>query len=104
MVLLHVSSSKDECKIEALKYNSRNKFKKNNHRMWQFAQKHKWLDEVCSHMILLRHTWTKEECEMEALKYKNITEFLRKKHNIYEFARKRKWINEIKTKLKNNQV
>jgi hypothetical protein len=71
--------------------------------MWQFAKKHNWLDEICSHMILLRHIWTKEEYIIESLKYKNITEFSTNNHNAYEFARKRKWLNEIKNKIKNKK-
>jgi hypothetical protein len=96
MILLKKTWSKEECKNEALKYKSRNEFKINNHKVWQFAYKHKWLNEICSHMISLRNNWSKEECKNEFIKYKNLTEFSKNNRNMYEFARKRKWLQDLK--------
>lgn len=42
--------SKEMCKIEALKYKSRSRFKKKSPGAFSAAYKNKWLDEVCLHM------------------------------------------------------
>ena len=43
--------SKENCKIEALKYNSKIDFKKNSKGAYPSALKNNWIDEICSHMI-----------------------------------------------------
>lgn len=87
--------NKLECQKEALKYKSRSDFMVNSHSAYNSALKNKWLDEICSHMIILKHNWTKNECQKEALKYKTRSEFEKNNHNMWYFAKNHKWLDEI---------
>ena len=87
--------TKEECRLEALKYNNRNEFMINNHSAYNSSCKNKWLDEICIHMLSLHKKWTKDECKLEALKYKNRNEFSKFSHNMYSFSKKYKWLDEI---------
>jgi len=87
--------TKYECQKEANKYNNRNEFMMGNHSAYNSARKNKWLNEICSHMILLRVSWTKDECKIEAYKYKYRGEFAKSNHKIWGFAKKYNWIDEI---------
>jgi hypothetical protein len=40
----------DKCRVEALKYKTRNQFKKNACDAYSFAYRNNLLDEICSHM------------------------------------------------------
>ena len=42
--------NKENCKIEALKYNNRTDFSKNSKDAYKSSRKNNWLDEVCLHM------------------------------------------------------
>ena len=42
--------SKEDCRIEALKYNGRKEFAKKSCATYTTAIRNGWLDEVCSHM------------------------------------------------------
>jgi hypothetical protein len=48
----------ENCKKEALKYNSRGDFQKKSKCAYSKAHKMKWLDEICSHMKLIRKITT----------------------------------------------
>lgn len=66
------------CKEEALKYNSRSKFKKESNACYIATRRNGWLIECCQHMGYLNKPsgyWTLERCKEEALKYKMRTEF-----------------------------
>jgi hypothetical protein len=41
----------EKCKEEALKYNTRSHFKNNSESAYVAAWQHKWLDEICNHML-----------------------------------------------------
>lgn len=43
--------TKEKCHEESLNYNSKFDFKKNVSGAYSSSIKHKWLDEICSHMI-----------------------------------------------------
>ena len=86
------------CKIEAKKYQTRNEFQKYSENIYQVSRYHKWLDEICSHMILKRNhngSWTFENIQKEALKYNTRTEFSKKSSTAYSYALKNKWIDKI---------
>ena len=87
--------TKEKCQKEALKYKNRSEFMINNHSAYNSALKNKWMNEICSHMIMLHKTYTKEECQEEALKYMSRTEFANNNHNMYCFAKKYKWLDDI---------
>jgi isopentenyldiphosphate isomerase len=89
--------TKEKCKEEALKYNSRSDFQKNSGSVYVVSRKNGWLDEICSHMVELKKPdghWTKERCQEEALKYNSRREFSKNSH-AYEVSRKNGWIDEI---------
>ena len=87
--------TKEECEKESIKYNTRSEFMLGNHSAYNSARKNKWLNEICSHMIIMHKKWTKEECRKEALKYKHRGEYAKNDHNSWDIARKNGWLNEI---------
>jgi predicted GIY-YIG superfamily endonuclease len=80
--------NKEECEKEALKYKNRNDFMLNSHSAYNSARKNKWLNDICSHMIILHKKWKKDECQKEALKYKSRGEFANNNHKIWSFSKK----------------
>jgi len=62
----------DKCKKEALKYNTKSEFIKNNgNGAYSSASKNKWLGEICSHMKSKIIKWTKEDELFLLENYKN---------------------------------
>lgn len=99
--------TKEKCKEEALKYNSKIEFKLGSISSYIVSTKNGWTDEICSHMVNLRKSvgyWTKEKCQEEALKYNSRTEFQKNSVSAYVRSRKEGWLDEIcshMNKLKN---
>jgi len=90
--------TKEQCKIEALKYKTKNEFCKNSGSAYGASLKNKWIDEICSHMIKIKHEkeyWTKEQCKNEALKYNSRTEYNLKCVSSYSKAWQNGWLDEI---------
>jgi predicted GIY-YIG superfamily endonuclease len=90
--------SREKCLELALKYTKASEFAKNNSSAYSSAQKHKWLDEIYSHMENINHSpgyWTKENCQIEALKYKTRTEYAKNNMSAYNKSIKEKWIDDI---------
>ena len=50
MKLLRGYWTKERCDEDALKYNSRSEWNKNNSSAYSAAHKNGWLDECCKHM------------------------------------------------------
>jgi predicted GIY-YIG superfamily endonuclease len=96
--------TKDECGKEALKYQNRNEFVKNNRKAYRASERYGWLDEICSHMvspyILKINYWTKEKCTEEALKYSGRKEFQLNSKVAYNKAIKNGWLDEICSHMK----
>ena len=42
--------TKERCKEETLKYNTRSEFQKGSESAYQAARKNGWLDDICKHM------------------------------------------------------
>ena len=66
--------TKSRCHSLSKKFQHRNDFYKNDPTAYRTAQRHGWLDDICSHMtyqVLPRHYWTKTLVTKEALKYSN---------------------------------
>lgn len=85
------------CAEEAMKFKYRVDFKKGNSVIYNYASRHGWLDEICSHMrrpVPSNYYWTKERCKEEAAKYKTLKDF-RKNSYAYNAALKNGWIAEI---------
>jgi predicted GIY-YIG superfamily endonuclease len=90
--------TKEKCHNEALKYDNIRSFFNNSKYAYKKALKYKWLDEICSHMLikkLFKCDWTKENCHNEALKCNYKFEFSKKCAAAYKFARRQGWLDEI---------
>jgi len=64
MELLHKPKNywtKERCKEESLKYESKSEYKKKSSGSYSSSLKNKWLDEICSHMKPLRNS-NKDRC------------------------------------------
>ena len=87
----------ETCRKEALKYSSRNEFKKGSGGAYKAAYKEKWLDEICKHMTLFKTKgyWTLDICSKEALKYSSRSYFSKMCNGAYQKAYKEGWIDEI---------
>ena len=90
-----ISRTKAECHNEALKYNSRNEFKKNSSSVYYYSLNKCWLDEICSHMIIKQKSKTKIECHNEALKYKRRIDFSDNNSTVYYYSLNKGWLDEI---------
>ncbi len=91
-------NNKETCHLEALKYKTRGEFSKKSVGAYNAANKNKWLDDICSHMIGIKKPnsyWTEEKTHKEALKYKTRTEFKIQSAGAYNAAVKNKWLNYI---------
>ena len=85
--------TKEKCQKEALKYKTRNDFRKKSSGAYQYCIKNKIIDDICKHMkVVIR--WTKEKCQEESLKYKTRTEF-RKSSSAYKYAIRNNIINDV---------
>ena len=89
--------TKERCREEALKYNSRSEFRNESGGASFKAQRKGWFEEICTHMVRKSKPvgyWTKERCREEALKYNSRSQY-RKKCPSYQAAHKNGWIDEI---------
>ena len=80
----------ENCKVEALKYDTRNEFRIKSSGAYASVLRNGWIDEVCIHMIRIvnvRNYWSFERCKEEALKYKTRSEFQHKSGSCYVRAR-----------------
>jgi hypothetical protein len=84
---------------EALKYKTRNEFRKGSPSAYNSARKKGWLDEVCSHMILKKGDpgyWDiLENVREEALKYKTRNEFKLGSPSAYNSSIRNGWLDEV---------
>jgi hypothetical protein len=88
----------ENCKEEALKYETISSFAHTSKSAYSISIKNKWINDICSHMKLQITSygyWTYENCKEEALKYNNRTVFQKSKPGAYHSARKHNWLNEI---------
>jgi predicted GIY-YIG superfamily endonuclease len=87
--------TKEKCQSVALKYNNRNEFRKNDASAYRTSIRHKWLDELCSHMLYINKYWNDESCKLEALKYKHRKEFQIKSKGAYEYSKRHNILNDV---------
>ena len=96
---MHISDkTKESCHAESLKYKSRYEFSKRSMAFYTFAKRHKWLDEICSHMIMKtkpQNYWTREKCYEFSLLCKNRKQFQKMYSGAYNAARKNNWLNDL---------
>ena len=94
-----MSRTKEDCHLEALKYKTRNEFKKNNYGVYQTSNRKGWMNDICTHMAILTQSRTKEDCHLEALKYKTRNEFKKCNNAVYYYSVKYKWLDDICTHM-----
>lgn len=90
--------TKENCAIEALKYETRKDFRKNCDSAYSISLKNGWLEDISSHMVLLKKKsgfWIKDTCAIEALKYKTRVDFQNYSGGCYSTALKNGWIEDI---------
>jgi hypothetical protein len=90
--------TKENCKKEALKYETRKEFHKNSSGCYTIADKLGYLEYACSHMIRINKPigyWTKVKCRKEALKYMTKTEFQRTSRGAYHSTLNNNWSDEL---------
>jgi predicted GIY-YIG superfamily endonuclease len=90
---------KENCRIEAKRFNSRGEFKKGSVGAYESSRQNGWLDVVCSHMVELikpsGHWDIKENCRIESLKYKTRNEFKKGSVSAYNSSWKNGWLDEF---------
>ena len=97
----------DTLKEEALKYNSRSEFEKENASAYNSARIRGILEDICKHMIFLHKPkgyWDFTNVSKEASKYSSRTKFRKGNSMAYKTALKNKWMdivcNHMKSKSK----
>lgn len=78
--------TRETAQIEALKYNTRGKFYSGNLSAYRFANRHGFLDDMCSHMEAVFTYWTEESILVESLKYQTRVDFQKKSSKAYNAA------------------
>jgi len=90
--------NKENCSIEALKYNTRKIYQENSKSSYGAALKNKWLNDICSHMFELRKNknfYSYDICYDLAFQCKSRKEFSLKYVSAYCKSRKNNWLDEI---------
>jgi hypothetical protein len=87
----------NELKNEALKYQHRSEFEKNNRKAYSVALRWKILDDICEHMTILKrkNKWTYEKCKETALLYTTLADFMNNQENCYKAIVRNNWYNEL---------
>ncbi|OQB48436.1 MAG: GIY-YIG catalytic domain protein [bacterium ADurb.Bin157] len=88
----------EQCKKEAVKFETRSEFQKENISAYREALNNGWLDKICSHMMpekRPKNYWTKKRCHEEALKYDTRSQFQKHSNTAYCKATREKWLDEI---------
>ena len=94
----------EKVQVAALKYKTRNEFKKKNKGAYDAARKNGWLSKVTSHMpenVLIK--WdTLEKVRTAALKYKTRMEFRKENAGAYDAALRKGWLSEVTSHMPEN--
>lgn len=97
--------TKENCILEAKKYNNSSEWKNASGSSHTMAIKNKWIKECSEHMTPKKKPegyWTKEQCLIEASKYKTRTDFAKDSSYAYDASRHHGWIDEICAHMGNN--
>jgi len=90
--------TKQNCEIEALKYNRISDFKRKSGGAYNSAKSNNWLTEITKHIISKIKPvgyWSFENCKKEALKYNSRTEFKTKSAGAYDSCKENGWIDIV---------
>jgi len=85
----------DTLKIEALKYTSRNEFKKGSSSAYKISRDKNILDDICSHMLFKQISWTIETIKEEALKYSTRKSLKIGNPGVYYVSQKRGILDDV---------
>lgn len=89
----------ENCKIEALKYETRSKYQKGSKGSYLSAYRNGWLDDICKHMKDGKRKngfWNNYNiCKEYANKCRNKTEYQRKYYMAYYYSRNNNWIEDF---------
>ena len=81
----------ESCRIEALKYSTKNELRNKNQGCYNAARKNGFLDQICSNMISGKLKWDKNKIIEAAKKFKNRIEFKKNKQGAYSDELKNVW-------------
>jgi hypothetical protein len=90
--------TKEKCFEEALKYKSRNDFKKFCRQAYTISCENKWIDKISQHMTQIKKPnsyWTFEKCKEIASNYNYKTDYIKHAQSAYKIAKKNNWNDEI---------
>lgn len=89
--------NKERCIADALRFKTRNDWRKNSATAYNVARKNKWSKECYKHMLTLikpHGYWTLNKCIIDALQYKTKTEWRNNSSSAYSISLKKGWFNE----------
>jgi hypothetical protein len=89
MNAFYISWTTDMLKADALKYKTRNEWKRESKVAYQTAHNRGILDACCGHMTAVFTYWTTDMLKADAMKYKNRIEWERESKGAYRAARRR---------------
>lgn len=91
---------KKNCKLDALKYNTRIEWQIKSVGAYNGARFNGWLDECCKHMIYGRKIWLLKDCKKDALNFKTRSEWCKKSGGAYSAALRKGWLDECCSHMK----
>lgn len=106
-IFRHKTWTKEECRMVAKKFNTRNEFCQNMGGCYQVALRNGWMDEICSHMISGRPPlkYTEENVKEEVRKHYKFSEMKNSSDTFikgcYWWLKSKKLFNDYRKYLKN---
>ena len=95
----------ENCKAEAIKFNTRTEWQTNSPLSYRWASKNSWNEECASHMISDRMPdgyWTLELCQEVAKKYKTKVQWRMEHRASFSRANKQKWLAQCCVHMESN--
>lgn len=96
--------TKENCLLEALKYNTPNDFKKTSPTAYRKSVESGWLEEITQHMTKRKAMsigyWSKEKCLEEAQRYTLRSEFKKGSPVVYQKCISNKWLKQATSHMK----
>lgn len=99
--------TEENCRLEALKYKTRNTFCVNSSGAYNAARINKWLGDICKHMVSPCKPpgyWTYDNCKEASTKCKNRNEFYKNFGGGFVVSRKNGWLDIFFPKPVKNDI
>ncbi len=96
----------ENCKKDALKYETKGDWKKHSGAAYGIAWANEWLVECCAHMRIIRNRkgyWTLDLCKVQARKYRTKNEWETKHAASCDAARRNGWFQECSAHMIGNK-